>query len=235
MALLALLATSPTGRMSRDKVIAMLWPDNDGERARHLLSESLYVLRKALGESAVVASGDDLSLNPEVVRADVVAFANAIQAGDLQAATSLYAGPFLDGFFVTDGAEFERWVAGERDRLDREYRRALESLAREWQGRGELAGAVESWRKLAALDPYSSRVALELMRSLDALGERTAALQHARVHATLVRDEYGVEPDAEITELAARLRTAPSGIGGSRRDAEPPRASEVLRGSASPR
>ena len=60
IALLALLATSPNRRATRDKLIAVLWPDHDTERARHLLSESIYILRKALGETAVLASGDDL-------------------------------------------------------------------------------------------------------------------------------------------------------------------------------
>ena len=209
MALLALLATSPSRRATRDKLIAVLWPDHDTERARHLLSESIYILRKGLGEGSIVASGDDLTLNDEVVRADVVAFEGAVERGDLETATSLYAGPFLDGFFLPDAPEFERWADAERGRLDRVYRGALESLARERQQRGDLAGAVEAWRKLAVLDPYSSRVALELMQVLEASGERAAALQYARVHATLLRDEFGTEPSTELTAFADGLRTSP--------------------------
>jgi len=210
MALLALLATSPGRRATRDKLIAVLWPDHDTERARHLLSESIYVLRKALGESLVVATGDELVLDDQIVTTDVGAFEKALKAGDLVAATSVYGGPFLDGFFLPDAAEFERWVAGERARFDREYRAALESLAREREGRGDVAGAVGVWRKLAALDPYSSRIALDLMRALEAAGERAMALQHARVHTTLVREEFGVEPDAEVVAVVERMRSSGS-------------------------
>jgi DNA-binding SARP family transcriptional activator len=35
--------------LTRDKLIGLLWPERDDERARHLLSQSLYVLRGAAG------------------------------------------------------------------------------------------------------------------------------------------------------------------------------------------
>ena len=51
-----------------------LWPGAGDERARALLSASLYVARKALGEQRVLPSGDGLRLDPAVVRADLAAF-----------------------------------------------------------------------------------------------------------------------------------------------------------------
>jgi TolB-like protein/Tfp pilus assembly protein PilF len=68
---------------------------------------------------------------------------------------------------------------------------------------------VEAWRRVAALDPYSSRIALQLMRALAAAGDRAGALQHARVHELLLREEFGTAPDAEVTALAERLREDP--------------------------
>src|SRR5207244_9100893 len=49
LALLAILAVSPGKPVSRDRLSALLWPEADAEHARHLLSDSLYVLRSALG------------------------------------------------------------------------------------------------------------------------------------------------------------------------------------------
>jgi hypothetical protein len=37
-------------------------------------------------------------------------------------------------------------------------------------------------------------------------GHRAAALRHARVHETLLREEWGLEPDPAVAALAARLR-----------------------------
>src|SRR5688500_5466658 len=74
LALLALLATAPNGSLSRDKLIAYLWPESETDRARHLLRSAVHVLRRSLGENAVLSLGDDLRLNPEIVASDVSEF-----------------------------------------------------------------------------------------------------------------------------------------------------------------
>ena len=87
-----------------------------------------------------------------------------------------------------------------------QYARALEALAMSAEQEGRPAAAVDWWRKLAAQDPYNSRVALHLMQSLVAAGERAAAIQHARVHETLLRQELDIEPDAAVRALAEQLK-----------------------------
>jgi DNA-binding SARP family transcriptional activator/TolB-like protein len=211
LALLALLATSPNGRVSREKVTGYLWPDADGESARHRLGDALHALRKALGRDAIQSVGDELYLNPLIVDSDLAGFRNAIARGDRQRAVSLYQGAFLDGFFIPDAAEFERWMDVERERFAREFAQALAALAEESEREGDRGAAVEWWLRLAMHDPYSSRVALRLMQACEAAGDAGAALQHARVHITLLREDLGAEPDPELTALVARLRDAHSG------------------------
>jgi DNA-binding SARP family transcriptional activator/class 3 adenylate cyclase/TolB-like protein/tetratricopeptide (TPR) repeat protein len=209
IALLAVLAASRSRPVGRERLVGLLWPEHPNDSARHLLSESLYVIRRELGDGVLVATGDDLALNRAEVRCDAAEFEDALAAGETEAAVALYHGPYLDGFVVADAPEFERWAEAERDRLARSYARALERLAEEREGEEDAAGAVEWWRRLAAHDPYSSRVALRLMRALDASGERAAAIRHAGVHAVFVRNELGTEPDGEVLGLAERLRAEP--------------------------
>ena len=64
IALLALLAVEHPRPVSRDKLVADLWPESGADEARHLLRDSLYILRSALGDDSVLATGDDLRLNP---------------------------------------------------------------------------------------------------------------------------------------------------------------------------
>ena len=209
IALLAMLAVARTRGMSRDKAVAYLWPEQDGEHGRPLLSDSIYRVNQALGGEAILSTSDDLRLSPELLPSDVDEFEDAIERGEWQRAAELYAGPFLDGFFVSDAEEFERWVDTERARLGRAYARALEALSEDAERRKDAVEAVRWWRALAAQDPYSSRVAVRLMRALDQAGDRAAALQHARVHATLLAEEFGTEPDAAVAELAASMRAQP--------------------------
>src|SRR4051812_24386743 len=209
MALLAVLAAARGRMVGRERLIGYLWPDSSTDAARHLLSESLYILRKTLGDDAFVAAGDEISLDPSVVGSDLARFQAALDGDDPEAAAALYAGPFLDGFYVSDAPDFERWADQERDRLARAHARALEALAESAEAEGQPLRAAEWWKRLAKEDPYSSRVALRVMRALEAGGERAAAVRHASVHAALVRGELGAEPDAAIEDLARRLREAP--------------------------
>jgi len=209
VALLALLAASSAERLSRDKLLAFLWPESDADRGRNLLNVATYVLRGALGEDALISAGDELRLNADVIRSDVAELGAALASGDNARAVELYRGPFLDGFFLPDAPDFERWVDAERQRLAGRYHKALEDLAEEAEREGAFARAVDCWKVRAARDPYDSRVAVRLMQALDASGNRAGALQHASVHQRLLQEEFDMVPPPEIAALAQRLRTEP--------------------------
>src|SRR5437867_11014691 len=49
------------------------------------------------------------------------------------------------------------------------------------------------------------------MTALEAGGERAEALQHARLHGTLLHQELDAAPEAAVVELAERLRAESDG------------------------
>ncbi|HEV2149476.1 MAG TPA: winged helix-turn-helix domain-containing protein, partial [Longimicrobiaceae bacterium] len=167
LALLALLATAPEGKASRDRLIGHLWPESDDAAARRLLNVALHALRKQLGEDALVSLGDDVQLRSAVVHSDVGRFRAALEAGDRRVAAELYAGPFLNGFHLGGAGEFDRWAEGVRDGLARAYLEVLEALAEDAAAAGDPRAAVAWWRRLAAEEPLNARVALRLMEALE--------------------------------------------------------------------
>ncbi len=211
LALLALLARSPSSGVPRDVLQAYLWPESDLERARNLLNVSVYVLRQALGEDAILSAGNALRLAPDVVGVDVIAFESALEAGDRERAVALYDGPFLEGFFLKDAPEFAHWVDRERARLSDAYGKALESLAEGAERRRDMTGAAEWWKTLAAHDPFDSRVALRLMRAFATSGRRARALRHAESHERLLEEELGIELPGEVSAMVEQLRLEPAG------------------------
>ena len=215
LALLALLASSRSRPQSRDKLVAWLWPERDEEHARNLLNQSVHALRRAIGEAGIISVQDELHLDPAALTCDVVTFEDALAAGELERAIGLYTGPFLDGFHLPGASEFEHWADGERDRLRRSYARGLESLAEAAEEQREWSSAVERWRALVSEERSNARVTLRLMRALDGAGDRTGALQQARLHTLLLQQEFESGPDADVVALADRLRTEPgNGDGG---------------------
>jgi DNA-binding SARP family transcriptional activator len=208
LALLALLAVAGSAGMSRDKLLAYLWPESDAERARHVLNQLLYAQRRQVG-----AAGDDLflgrktlRLNPALIATDVAAFEAAFTADNPAAAAELYAGPFLDGFFVKDAPEFERWVEDQRGRFARRAGEAMVAAARAAETAGDPARAVTWWRRANGTDPYDARLALGLVQALGRGGDRPGALREAARYESRLRQELGVAPDAAFQQAVAAIR-----------------------------
>jgi tetratricopeptide (TPR) repeat protein len=168
------------------------------------------VLRKALGEDAIVTVGEELRLEPDRVHCDVVLFQEALEAGELERAVGLYSGPFLDGFSIDDSLAFEYWVDAERTRLADACGAALDELAENAERRGDRRAAVSWWKARVAHDPYDSRTALRLMGAMVAAGNPAGALQHATAHARLLREELGIEPPPDVAILTEQLRSGRS-------------------------
>ena len=205
LALLALLAAAGQRALSREKVTALLWPERDTERSRNSLSQLLSALRRDLGAEDIVVGTSEIRLNPNVITSDVADFELSVNSNPERAA-SLYVGPFLDGFFLTDAPEFERWVEDHRSRLNAQQRSVLQHLADEASQHNDGAVAVSWWRRLAAHDPASARAAIGLMEALAASGDRAAALQHFREYRRVLEQELGAEPEASVVAIAERLR-----------------------------
>ncbi len=212
LAVLAVLARAGERGVTRDKLLALLWPDSPEEAGRRALAQALYALRRDLGCEEPFLGVKDLRLNPEVIGSDVGDFESPFAAANPERAAAVYAGPFLDGFRVPGLDDFDRWIETERAALALRHAEALESLADARERAGDHAGAVAWWRRLAGADPLSARVAVRLMRALDAAGDRAGALQHARIYESLVDAHLGLPPSPEVTALAERLRSEPEPV-----------------------
>jgi Tol biopolymer transport system component/DNA-binding SARP family transcriptional activator len=210
LAVLAVLAAAGTRGVSRDRLLTLLWPDSDPERARHALAQALYALRRELGGDAAIQGITDLRLEPQMVQADLWEWEAALARNEDALAVSVYAGEFLDGFTLPGTDGFERWIEETRRDITRRHVATLERLAVAAAESGDMNAAANWWRRVAAIDPYSGRVALRLMQALAATGDHAGAIAHARVHTALLDQEFEALPDPDVTDLAERLRQAPA-------------------------
>lgn len=209
VALLTYLAlTSRRGWQRRDRVMALFWPELDAEHARNSLNQALFFLRRHLGTETILArNSEEILLALELLWCDAVAFEEMVAAGRHADAVELYHGELLAGFHVPEAAaELELWIDGERQRLARQFAGAVEALAAAREQAGDYSGATIWWRRLAAHTPHDGRVALRLLRALDASGDRHGALEYARVYTLLIRQQFDAEPDTAFTDFVRRLR-----------------------------
>ena len=209
LAVLSLLASSGGG-ISRDRLVGLLWPESNEEKARHALSQLLHGLRRELGDDVIAGSATSLQLNPEVVASDIHEFTTALASGEHALAAALYQGVFLEGFYLNGCPDFERWVEEKRAALAQQAEEAIEKLAKSAAASGNAIDAVEWWRRVAVLRPLDSRIALALMQASVAVGDRPGALQHARLHEALLRDHLDAALTPEIADYVETLRAEPA-------------------------
>jgi TolB-like protein len=208
IALLTLIVAAWPQPLSRERAMVMLWPERDTAGARRLLNLAVHVLRGALGEEAISSTGDGLLLNPGKLKCDLHELRSAIASAQTDRVAQLYTGALLDGFHLDDSTDFGYWLDERRNELTHAYVGALLALAARQEQSGDFHGWVGTCRRLVASDPHSSTYARELMRALDASGDRVGAINHASEHTRRLREDLDLEPDRSVVALAEQLRQA---------------------------
>src|SRR5437016_6961057 len=232
VALLAYLAAATPRRLHRrDSLLALFWPELDQEHARAALRQALHGLRHALGDGVLVTRGDeDIGLDAERIRCDVVEFARAAEAGRLADALDLYRGDLLEGFFIRGAPEFEQWLEDERVRLKVVALRSATLLAE----RGGLTESAQWGRRALRIAPLDEPTLRRLMQSLDRLGDRAGALDAYEGFAKRLAVELEADPAPETRPLAGAVRERVATLSSNATElaplqtaAEPPEAAGV--------
>src|SRR5262249_3435148 len=96
--------------------------------------------------------------------------------------------------------EFEVWRAVERERLNALTVKALTNLV-DRQALGAPDTAIETARRLLAIDPSQEPVYRTLMRVLVRQGHRAAALKQYELCVDWFERDLGVEPEKETQQL----------------------------------
>lgn len=207
LALLAHLAIGRPGSLVfRDTLLALLWPEQDDVRARRSLRQTLYHLRRELGDDVIVGGRSGVGVDPERLWCDAVAFERALVDDRLEAAVALYRGEFMAGFHSGAGPEFEHWLDETRDRLRRKAVAAASALIQQAEAGGDHARAIEHARWLVDVVPCDERAGRTLIRLLAAGGDRAGAVAAYRALATRLDRELDLEPHADTSALLAEVR-----------------------------
>ena len=171
VALLAYLAVaSPRGFHRRDSLLPLFWPDADQAHARGALRKAIHIIRRLVGEGAILVRGDEeLAVNPEQLSCDVLDFDTAVAAERWGDALGLYRGDLMEGFYAATAPEFEDWVDRERTRLRSQAQRVARALAVEKDAEGNASGAVNAARQALEFGLEDERTVRHLIELLDRL------------------------------------------------------------------
>jgi DNA-binding SARP family transcriptional activator/predicted ATPase len=211
-ALLAYLALNP-GPQRRDDLAALLWGELPDADARNNLRQALANLRRAL-DAHLRITRETVELSPDAYFLDVTAFEDGLRRlaeprnQPLEAATALYRGDFLAGFFVRDAPAFEEWMLAQRARYRELALHALHTLAQLHLDAGRYDRAISDATRLLTLDAWREETHRQLMLALARTGQRSAALAQYKRCQRVLQVELGVEPSDETTTLYEQIKAA---------------------------
>lgn len=191
--------------VSRDEVAAIFWPDSDDDRARHALSQSLYELKRAVGDDWLETSSGRLLVKTRL-SVDADAFTKYLQEGRNADALSLYRGPFLGGFSLPSSAAFEQWLDRQRASYERLHRKIRRELVESLLAADRLADATDAARRWVDIDPLEDEANHRLIELLAITGSRTEALNLYAAYEQRLKEELDVQPLDDTKELVRRLR-----------------------------
>ncbi len=226
LAMVAYLALTPAPHL-RDALAAFLWPENDNEHARAALRRTLSVLTTALGRGAFAVDRQHIDLADgwvvdarefgnlvERARNQVVRDANCTGCQSwLTAAVALYRQDFMAGFSLRDSVDFDDWQFFQAEQHRQELANALEHLVDIYVRAGEFDNALPHARRWLALDNLHEPAHRRLMQLYAWTGQDAAAVRQYRECIRVLREELGVSPLAETTQLYQAIvehRTPPA-------------------------
>ena len=206
-ALLAYLLVHRGRHVPRDEVAALLWSNSGSEQARQSLRQCVSVIRKALPGLTLSHSNMVGLAKLGAVESDIDEVASLEASGslsDLFRADELFRGEFVAGLALDQ--PFDDWAENERRRLEGARMRVLSGLAKQQADANDMIAAVETARRLTAVDPLREESSRLLMKLLAASNQRGLALvEYARIKR-LLKEELQVTPDSATQRIAQGLR-----------------------------
>ncbi|MFQ5435819.1 MAG: AAA family ATPase, partial [Anaerolineae bacterium] len=217
--LLIYLALTPQQAHAREVLAALFWPDEPETVAKQNLRQSLFRLRKVLGdvnsqkEPYLLVTRATVQLNSASDHSlDVADFLAALERGESKTAVSHYHGDLLPSFSC-DSLPFDNWLRQERERYHRLALDALFTLTSDRLAQANYQSAQTLARQQLQLEPWREEAHRQLIQALALQGERSAALAHYETCRATLAEELGIEPTTETKKLIAHLRhkqTAPT-------------------------
>ncbi len=200
-----------TGRpMTRDEMVANLWPDGDRRKATSAFHSTLYRTRRALYSKVIVETGGWYNLQSEAsFSSDVQHFLQLTQAshseesGDeihrLNEALKTHGGLFAPNLF-------SEWAEEVRKQLHERFLGAALRLGNTLQANREYERAIDAFKRVLDSDSFNEDAWYGLLLAEAAVGGRSRAARAFGRYEQLLRSELEEAPSMRIALLYQQLR-----------------------------
>lgn len=202
--LLAYLLLNRDRNHQREQLAGRLWPGYTDASARKNLRNTIYRLRKAIGDDYLQVDRASVAFNPSAdYRLDVEQLERASGSNEIETlleAAESYRGKLLPGFY-------EEWILWERERLQSTFDQVLAKLLEGLGGAGRWEESIAWAERWIAQGQTPEPAYRAMMRAHAARDDRVAVAQTYRRASQALEDELGVTLSAESERLYQSLMT----------------------------
>ena len=229
-ALLAYLAMERSA--PRARIVALFYPEIDEARAGRRLTQSIYSIRQVFGGDCIETRGGELRACESLV-CDANDFGTLADRGEYELALGLYRRPFLDGFYLSDACDWERWVERKRAVLTRTFSHAARLATGRLIEQGKFATAVTHASRWLELDEDNQEAHRLFMTALARSGRAEDAIRHYLCWERGLREHQGDVPCEQMKSFFEALRKSVGGASVNIDQGRPDREAIVVQPAAS--
>jgi DNA-binding SARP family transcriptional activator len=208
--------------VSRDELIAAVWPDADEDTGRHRLHQGVYELRSTLratgpDHSPIVCVDGGYRINQEVpIWVDVEEFDDLVsivarsvtaQRADEAIELSRRALELYRGDFLCQASDAD-WTTTERNRLRVRFVLLSVQLGGLLARRGDYGLALAVVDPVLSMEPWNEDATVLKMRCYAQTGARSMAAAAYRSCAEALTCEFGITPAAHTIRVYDQIRSA---------------------------
>lgn len=184
--------------ISRDEIAGLLWPDENEKVAKKNLRNALYQAKKSLNCEFIVSPKKSiLVLNEELdIETDVDLFIK-----DPRKNLDLYAGDFLNGFFLKEADSYEHWITKMRNYYQEEFISSCYNKIEEDINNEVYDDVEKNIKRLTEIDEFDERNARLLMDFYQRTGRHEKVIETYYDLSKLFHEELGVDPEDETKKM----------------------------------
>ena len=197
--------------LTKDEIIAALWPEDELAKAESGLKSNLFRARRALSQDWIVYEDGKYRLEPQSdFEFDVARFGELLRMADrlsedaalkpryIEQAVNLYSGDFLPEFY-------SEWCEEERVKLSRWFMDSASMLVHHHADQSNHERVVSIGDKILSIDPYNEDALGLVLVAHAEMGNIGAAEHRYRSYRELLEAELGEPPSPRIERLYQSL------------------------------
>lgn len=194
--------------LSKDKLLDMLWPGDNPDKAIRQLYNGIYYIRKALEDYKIdrelISIGNSYNLKLGLVDYDLGRFYEleklpAPSIDELEEMEAIYTGDYLE-------KEDYSWAYYERITISKSYQQCLMKLAKKYIDSQQFNKAESKLEKAYLGNPYEETVTEHLLMLYSQTGEISKAARHFYSYMKIMKEDLGIGPSEKLIKLFKSLK-----------------------------